>query len=131
MATSYFLSNHFYELAGILDIGYLLWLAYDLVAIASLILIHKLLKLPLSVACKYVLLGLSLNSVLFISMHIDRFVLLNDTHWWLWTVYSLMVNVFDLMMVAALILNRDFLLILRAKKQIKHFLFKRFQKLPN
>ncbi|NOU52702.1 hypothetical protein HG263_19535 [Pseudoalteromonas sp. JBTF-M23] len=119
MAASYFLSNHFFDIILDTSFQYLIWLAFDLVTILLIWLPHKVLKLRFSTASIYVFLGLSINSVLFLLMHMDISLLVNRQHWWFWTTYSILINVFDLMMVAALILNRDFLLFLKLSNKIK------------
>ncbi|CAH9054382.1 hypothetical protein PSECIP111951_01980 [Pseudoalteromonas holothuriae] len=122
MAISYFLSNHFFDLILGTSFQYLIWLAFDLVTISFIWLLHKVLKLRFSTASTYVFLGLSINSILFLLMHIDISLLANRQHWWFWTTYSILVNVFDFLMVVALIINRDFLFIVKGGRKItKHF----------
>ncbi|WP_105166836.1 hypothetical protein [Pseudoalteromonas sp. T1lg23B] len=119
MAGSYFLSNHFYDIDIPAAYMYLQWLAYDVVSILCIWGLHKLTKQPFSISSIYVFVGLTVNSLLFALMHLDIVVLGNKQQWWFWTVYSASVNFFDLMMVVALILNRDFLFIESLSNKIK------------
>ncbi|OHU86292.1 MULTISPECIES: hypothetical protein [Pseudoalteromonas] len=111
IATSYFISNHFFKEILASTYPYLVFFISDLLTVCAIVLLHKLLSLKPSRAYWYVIFGLSMNGLLFIAMHTDRFILENSEPWWFWTVYSVSINFFDLMMVAVLILNRDLLLL--------------------
>ncbi|MDP2633975.1 MULTISPECIES: hypothetical protein [unclassified Pseudoalteromonas] len=88
---------------------YLFWFTFNL---ACLLIILRLTsganlgKLP---AKLYVIIGLTVNMLLFLAMHIDINVLMHYEHWWFWTFYSITVNVMDVMMIIALLTNKDFL----------------------
>ncbi|CAM4081854.1 hypothetical protein [Pseudoalteromonas byunsanensis] len=119
IATSYFLSNHFLSEILAATYPYFILFLSDLLTVSAIVLLHKLFSLVPSRAYWYVIFGLSMNGLLFFAMHIDRFVLENSEPWWFWTVYSVSVNFLDLMMVAVLILNRDFLFIGSLLNKIK------------
>jgi len=48
----------------------------------------------------YLLVGLSINSLLFLAMHIDVFVRGNYEPWWFWSVYTVVINMMDIIMVS-------------------------------
>ncbi|WOC25641.1 hypothetical protein LY624_13790 [Pseudoalteromonas sp. N1230-9] len=101
-----------YFLSGVLELSsfhYLNWLYYDLVTIIIIVAWLKLKQHPIFYAAIYILIGLLLNSFLMLSIYIDIFVYDNTTPWLLWTIYSLGVNSIDIMMILALLLNKDFL----------------------
>ncbi|BBN82880.1 hypothetical protein PA25_28650 [Pseudoalteromonas sp. A25] len=126
MALSYFLSNHFYEAIRVATSPYLVWLVYDLVTMGCIWSCHKLFTAKPTLAYFYVMFGLMANSFMFIAMHFDRKVVENSEPWILWTIYSISINVFDLMMIAVLILNRDIFFIKFACKKLRGLLSKPF-----
>ncbi|WP_350545107.1 hypothetical protein [Pseudoalteromonas sp. 5-MNA-CIBAN-0065] len=54
-------------------------------------------------------------------MYYDLYILENIDEWWLWSVYSIGVNVIDLLMIAVLFINKDFLGLI----ELKRFIFNR------
>jgi len=117
MFSSYFISDHFWDLHDAAS-AYLIWFTYDVATLAVIFLASYTYKLKPSAGVVYVYIGLILNSILFISMHIDTKMLLNKSHWILWDIYSAGVNIIDFIMIIALILNRDYLGIIRLYKFI-------------
>ena len=67
----------------------------------------------------YLIVGLIINTILFLSVYLDVEVYKNTTHWILWDVYSLGVNIVDFTMIIALIVDRDFLFL----NKLKNFVF--------
>ena len=63
----------------------------------------------------YLLLGLTINSSLFLGMYIDVSVFNNYEPWWFWFFYSIVVNLADFMMVAIFFINKDFLYLMKFK----------------
>jgi len=57
----------------------------------------------------YLISGLFINLLLTLCMHIDMFVYGNQDPWIFWDIYTIAVFVIDLLMVVALIVDRDFL----------------------
>ncbi|TMP88932.1 hypothetical protein CWC05_00845 [Pseudoalteromonas ruthenica] len=125
MALSYGVSDHFFDFFSGVEV-YLTWFYYDMV---TLLLISPILFVPsrcsLSPGVIYVLVGLSFNSLLMLSMHYDIVIRENYTSWWLWSVYSIGINLADLIMIVALIVDRDFLCIIRIKNICKEQLTKK------
>ncbi|SJN24744.1 putative membrane protein; triplicated sequence [Pseudoalteromonas sp. JB197] len=74
-----------------------------------------------STASNYIILGLFVNACLTIAIYYDLYVLNNIDEWWLWSVYSIGVNVIDLLMIAVLFINKDFLGLIK----LKRFIFNR------
>jgi len=122
MAASYFTSNHFIDLSASTENLYVSWIFYDAVTIVLILLTNKLFKQQLCIAGRYVLVGLSVNALLCLLLHIDLWVLYNREAWWFWYFYTLAINTIDVVMVAALILDRDFLGISLLKRKIKQYL---------
>jgi len=74
--------------------------------------------------CKtYLLVGLLCNSLLFLVIQIEIFLVFEGLKsyqpWWLWYVFAVGVNIFDAMMILVLLLHKDFLKL--------HSLFNQFQ----
>lgn len=92
---------------------YIFWCSFDLVCLLVILRLTRganLSKLP---AKFYVIVGLTVNMLLFFSMHIDINVFMNYEPWWFWTFYSFTVNIMDVMMIIALLNNKDFLGLLK------------------
>ncbi len=117
MFTSYFTSDHFNSVLSQLDI-FLIWFIYDVVTLAIIVAFALYLKSKSSIGVKYIYIGLIFNSALFLAMHLDTFVYGNKERWWLWDLYSAGVNLVDFMMIVALIVDKDFLGILRAYRYV-------------
>lgn len=124
MAASYFTSNHYIDLSSTYYM-YLSWIAYDVVTIALIFLLSFLVKKKLCVAAKYTIIGLTLNAILCLLIHIDLRVLDNREPWWFWYFYTLAINTIDVIMVASLILDRDFLCVKFFKNRVKKYFSKR------
>lgn len=124
MAASYFTSNHFIDLSASTAHIYLNWIAYDVITIALIFFLNLLTKQKLCLAAKYAVAGLCANALLCLLIHIDLRVLDTREPWWFWYFYTLAINTIDVIMVAALILDRDFL----GVKFINHKVKKYFSK---
>lgn len=96
--------------------AYIVWTALDLTCVATILLITKGKSNNSYPAKLYVILGLLINSALFISMYIDINILENTEEWWLWGFYTITVNTMDAMMLIALFSNKDFLGLVRLYK---------------
>jgi hypothetical protein len=118
MFLSYFLSNHYLDLAAAKDNFYLALISYDLITLSLIYFIHKSFGIIRSVGFKYILIGLIFNSLLNCIIHIDIMVLSNREQWWYWSFYSIGINTVDLLMACALIMNRDYLGLIRLYKFI-------------
>jgi hypothetical protein len=125
MAASYFTSNHYINLGAENIHMYLIWILYDVVTITLILLFNKISKKPLCIAGKYVIFGLSLNATLCAILHIDLRVIINSEPWWFWYFYSVTINSIDVFMVAALIINRDFLQASYFSRKIKSLIYKK------
>lgn len=126
MASSYFTSNHYIDLNDTyIENMYLTWIVYDAVAITLILALNRIFKQNLCLAAKYVTIGLSLNALLCLILHIDLRMLENREPWWFWYFYTLAINTIDVIMVAALILDRDFLGAKFFKSRFKKYFSKR------
>ena len=115
---SYLLSDPLLSLSVGVDIiysinGYLIWAVNDLVILFIILFISRGRTVQSYPAKLYVIVGLTVNMLLFFSMHIDINVFRNFEPWWFWTFYSFTVNIMDVMMVIALLTNKDFLGLLK------------------
>ena len=88
---------------------YIFWCSFDLVCLLVILRLTRGINLSKLPAKLYVITGLTVNMLLFLAMHIDINVLMHYEHWWFWTFYSITVNVMDVMMIIALLTNKDFL----------------------
>lgn len=111
----------FSDLLLILNNIYLDWIIYDLLTITILIAAIFTSYVLTSTASNYIILGLFVNACLTIAIYYDLYVLNNIDEWWLWSVYSIGVNVIDLLMIAVLFINKDFLGLIK----LKRFIFNR------
>lgn len=98
--------------------GYIIWAISDLVILLIILFITRKSRVQNLPAKLYVIVGLTVNMLLFLAMHVDINVLLHYEHWWFWTFYSITVNVMDVMMIVALLTNKDFLGLLRCYRWV-------------
>ncbi|WP_157575790.1 hypothetical protein [Pseudoalteromonas sp. '520P1 No. 423'] len=117
MFLSYFISDHFNTFTATSKI-YFIWFLYDVVTLLIVLICIRFIKDKFQTGVKYVCFGLIINSILFLSMYMDIHIYQNKTYWWLWGLYSTGVNLVDFMMIFALILNRDYLGLIRFSKFI-------------
>lgn len=99
--------------------AYIVWTALDLTCIGIILLITKGKSINRYPAKLYVILGLLINSALFISMYIDINTLENTQEWWLWDFYTVTVNIMDAVMLIALFSNKDFLGLVKLYKRVR------------
>ena len=114
-------SYTFSDLLPILNNIYLDWILYELLTITLLIAAIFTSYVLTSTASNYIILGLFVNACLTIAIYYDLYVLNNIDEWWFWSVYSIGVNVIDLLMIAVLFINKDFLGLIK----LKRFIFNR------
>ena len=72
------------------NISYTQLLLFDLVTILAILVVSNFINK--NTITSYLLLGLSINSLLFFGMHLDVLVFNNSTPWWFWSFYSLGIN---------------------------------------
>ena len=70
----------------------------------------------------YLLFGLSINSLLFLAMHIDVFVRGNYTPWWFWSFYTVVINMMDIIMVSIFFVKKDFLRLVHVMDKLAGFI---------
>ncbi|WP_462170892.1 hypothetical protein [Pseudoalteromonas xiamenensis] len=80
-----------------------------LVTIMLIFISLKVAKLPFNTASYYVFGGLSISTLLYLSMHIDVDIYNNRSPWILWDIFGYGGTLVDLIMITVLILNRDIL----------------------
>ncbi|MDQ9093316.1 hypothetical protein RC083_17190 [Pseudoalteromonas haloplanktis] len=97
---------------------YLIFSACDIFTLIIILLITYKKKVSELPAKLYVVAGLTVNIVLFIGMHIDTIILSNHEAWWFWSFYSVAVNLMDIMMITALVLNKDYLGLMRLLRKV-------------
>ena len=73
----------------------------------------------------YLLLGLIINSSLFLGMYIDVSVFNNYEPWWFWFFYSIVISLADFMMLAIFFINKDFLALAAIKIWFHNSIMKR------
>tara|TARA_Y100000310_G_C20622396_1_gene784078 strand:- start:539 stop:1045 length:507 start_codon:yes stop_codon:yes gene_type:complete len=123
MMISYFISG-FVKLSVY---SYLNWFYFDLLTIAVVLFWMYCAKVANFCGTTYILFGLTLNSILMLSIYIDIFIYENKSEWFLWTLYSFGVNTVDVTMILVLLFNKDFLKLHRvvcmnfSKEKVKSF----------
>lgn len=93
----------------IYDITYIELFCYDVVTLFFILFLRY--YLPEKLISTYLMLGLCTNSLLFLAMHIDVFVRGNYSPWWLWSFYTVVVNIMDFLMIGIFFIKKDFLLL--------------------
>ena len=99
--------------------SYLIWALCDLFILVVIMLIAKNKSIQRYPAKLYVIIGLTVNMLLFIGMHIDINMFNRFDPWWFWSFYSVTVNVMDVMMIIALFCNKDFLGLVRGYNRLR------------
>ncbi len=92
---------------NIQHISYLQLFLFDITTIFAIIILR--LFIIENIISIYLLLGLIINSSLFLGMYIDVSVFNNYEPWWFWFFYSIVINLADFMMLAIFFINKDFL----------------------
>lgn len=126
----------FVVLSSIMAIGYLPWiftnfqtvtyLDFALLDIAILVAVYVAQRYFIkekTTAYVYLIIGLSVNTFLALCMYLDTNILYNYTYWWFWRFYSSAVVFSDLCMIAVLIINRDFLGLIKLKRWLLQLAF--------
>ncbi|AUL73503.1 hypothetical protein ATS72_007810 [Pseudoalteromonas sp. 13-15] len=121
MMCSYTLSDYFFTWLSIKNSLYLQFALYDIATIFALICVYKIVK-KTTPSFLYLVLGLSINTIFFLLMYIDGNVLENNKHWWFWEVFIYTVNLIDITMIVALIVDRDILGLHKLKNAIRTLL---------
>lgn len=105
---SYSLSDYFFSWLNYEASTYLDWALQDYATIFILyLLLYKIRNTTPSFI--YLIVGLSINSALYLLMYYDIFLMGTREPWILWDIYSFGVNIVDLTMIVALIVDRDIL----------------------
>lgn len=108
LLVSYSLSDYFFSWLNFEATTYLDWALQDYITIAFLGLLYfKIRKTTPSFL--YLIIGLLVNSFLYLIMYYDIYIVGNREAWILWDIYSFGVNIVDLTMIVALIVDRDIL----------------------
>ncbi|MBQ4799609.1 hypothetical protein J8L73_10800 [Pseudoalteromonas sp. MMG006] len=103
MVVSYCLST----IIDIYNFSYIELFCYDVITLFFILFLRY--YLPEKRISTYLLFGLSINSLLFLAMHIDVFVRGNYEPWWFWSLYTVVINIMDIIMVSIFFIKKDFL----------------------
>ncbi|GAB0110015.1 hypothetical protein [Pseudoalteromonas distincta] len=103
---------------NIQHISYLQLFLFDITTIFAIIILR--LFIIENLISIYLLLGLIINSSLFLGMYIDVSVFNNYEPWWFWVFYSIVVNLADFMMLAIFFINKDFLGLYKLKGWLRN-----------
>lgn len=106
----------------IYDITYIELFCYDVVTLFFILFLRYF--LPEKRISTYLLFGLSINSLLFLAMHIDVFVRGNYEPWWFWSVYTVVINMVDIIMVSIFFVKKDFLRLVHVMDKSACFIMK-------
>ena len=90
----------------LLDNLYLNWAFYDLITIVALLSLQYFNVFKRTKAFLFLVLALTANAVLTLLLYYDLYVLYNFEPWWYWSVYSIRVNVIDVLMMLSLVVNQ-------------------------
>ena len=114
MFFSYLLSDFLY----IFQNAYLNWIFFDFATILIIFLALQVSSFQSSVAKNYIVSGLIINACLTYAIYVDLYINWNSEPWWLWSLYSMGVNVVDLLMIIAIFINKDFLGLMKLKGRL-------------
>lgn len=117
MMLSYIGGDYFFNWLTYTATTFLDWALYDIATLVFLVASFFIIKRT-TPSFIYLVIGLIINTLLFLSVYIDVEVYKNTTHWILWDIYSLGVNIVDFTMIIALIVDRDFLLLNKLKNTV-------------
>ena len=121
MMCSYTLSDYFFTWLSFKNSFYLNFALYDIATITALLCLYKIVK-KTTPSFLYLVLGLSINTILFLLMHLDTDIYENKHHWWFWEVYMYAMNSIDIIMIVALIVDRDILGLHKLRNTIRTLL---------
>ncbi|KTD95618.1 hypothetical protein [Pseudoalteromonas sp. H71] len=121
MMCSYTLSDYFFTWLSFKNSFYLNFALYDIATIIALLCLYKIVK-KTTPSFLYLVLGLSINTILFLLMHLDTDIYENKHHWWFWEVYMYAMNSIDFIMIVAIIVDRDILGLHKLKNTISTLL---------
>ena len=100
-----------------------LYLVLDLLTIVFILRFFKPKSEIGKLCCLYLLISLSVNSLLFLLLQLDFLLMHNEFkeagYWWFWTVFSYGINGSDLIMVLVLVIQKDFLGWYKLSEKIK------------
>ncbi|MBB1418162.1 hypothetical protein H5187_12815 [Pseudoalteromonas sp. SG44-1] len=99
--------------------AYLIWAICDVFTLIIILFIAKNKKITKLPAKLYIVVGFSVNIALFIGMFADTHYGEYIGPWWFWNVYAVVVNVSDVMMIIALLCNKDFLGLVRGYNRLR------------
>jgi len=102
MLCSYIFSSYL----KLLDNLYLNWALYDFITIVALFTLQFFNAFRRSKAFYFLVLALTTNALLTLILYYDIYVLYTYEPWWYWSVYSIGVNVFDVLMMLLLVVNQ-------------------------
>ena len=114
MFFSYLLSDFLYIFKNV----YLNWIFFDFATILIIFLALQVSSFQSSVAKNYIVSGLIINACLTYAIYVDLYINWNSEPWWLWSLYSMGVNVVDLLMIIAIFINKDFLGLMKLKGRL-------------
>jgi len=134
LLASYSLSDYFFSWLNFEASTYLDWAIQDYVTIFFLGLLYLKVR-HTTPSFSYLIVGLLINSLLYLLMYYDIYIEGNRKPWVLWDIYSFGINIVDFTMIVALIIDRDILglnkLIHLIKRQIKFINIKRSKENSN
>jgi len=90
----------------LLDNLYLNWAFYDFITIVALLTLQYFDVFKRTKAFLFLVLALTANAVLTLLLYCDIYILYNFEPWWYWSVYSIGVNVIDVLMMLSLVFNQ-------------------------
>jgi len=102
MLCSYIVSSY----VKLLDNLYLNWALYDFVTIIALFTLQHFIVLQRTKVFQFLVLALISNAVLTLILYYDIYVLYTYEPWWYWSVYSIGVNIIDVLMMLSLVFNQ-------------------------
>ena len=82
---------------------YLRWVKYDAISIITIIALHLIFRVKVSLVAKVTMWLLLCNTVYYLAMHVDIMLIGNRESWLLWTLYTPTVHMVELVIAIGLI----------------------------
>jgi len=115
MMISYSLSLYIYAYTPSV---YLQLFAFDIATIIVIFIWRKCFSKVIPISFYYLIVGLTINAIFFMAMHIDTIIQSYGGYWRLWGIYGIVLPLVDITMAVVLIANKDILGLVKLKNSV-------------
>jgi len=97
---------------------YLQLFAFDIATIIVIFIWRKCFSKVIPISFYYLIVGLTINAIFFMAMHIDTIIQSYGGYWRLWGIYGIVLPLVDITMAVVLIANKDILGLVKLKNSV-------------